>query len=245
MRLAVGVLLVLLSAACGQQSDQGRTLRIGYRAAAVHHFRYHSTMTGTEQRAGSGQKRDDAQRTTDAVWRVVAVDGRGAATIDQTLSDAVGGASWRFTVAPDGLVTGAPAPGVMPVPGSTQFLPVLADRPVRPGDAWKSDVRLTGQAPLHVQNEFARYDTWRGRRVAVLTSRIAGPFELAAGGSSYQGTVGCHSTTWLEPDTGLVAKVDSTVDADFTATARDDPRATASFSGEYRLQLESTDPPGA
>ena len=96
-----------------------------------------------------------------------------------------------------------------------------------------------------MRSQYARTDRLRGRQMAVVTSRIVGPFAFGAGGISYGGTMDSRSTTWLDPTSGKVAKVDSTVDTDFTATVHDDPRTALSLSGEYRLQLESTDPPRA
>jgi hypothetical protein len=168
------------------------------------------------------------------VWRVVSVDRGGAVTIDQTLSD---GAGWRFAMAPDGLVAAAPAPGTFTVPGSSQFLAILPGRPVRPRDGWTSDLRLAGRTTLHVESRLDRYERWRGRDVAVVTSRSAGPFDVAAGAARSRGTVDGRSTTWLDPAAGLVVKVDHTFTTTFTTGG-----PPAGFTGTYRLRLESTDP---
>jgi hypothetical protein len=191
-------------------------------------------MAGTERTASGGQRRDDSRRTADAVWRVVSVDRGAAVTIDQTLSD---GGGWRFALAPDGLVAAAPAPGTFTVPGSSQFLAILPDRPVRPGDAWTSDVRLPGRTTLRAMSRLERYERWRGRDVAVVTSRSFGPFDMAAGAVRSRGTVDGRSTTWLDPAAGLVVKVDHTFTTTFTTGG-----PAAGFTGTYRLRLESTDP---
>jgi hypothetical protein len=233
MRLAAGILLVLIVGACAQP-EQGRALRLAYRAASFHHYRYESEMAGTERTADGSQRQDDTKRTGDAVWRVVSVDRGGAVTIEQTLSD---GGGWRFAMAPDGLVAAAPAPGTFTVPGSSQFLAILPDRPVRPGDGWTSDVRLPGRTTLHVASRLDRYERWHGRDVAVVTSRSTGPFDMAAGAARSRGTVDGRSTTWLDPVSGLVAKVDHTFTTSFTTG-----QTPAGFTGTYRLRLEFTDP---
>ncbi|HEY4028578.1 MAG TPA: hypothetical protein VGO86_19280 [Candidatus Dormibacteraeota bacterium] len=255
---AVGTLAVVLMA-CGQNSgsaELARMLRLGYRAAAIHHFRYHSSITGDERSADGGQRQDNADTTADAAWRVVSVDAGGRATIDQTLSGvqpAVQGATgaWRFTVEPDGLVTPGVASRAM-VPGTTQFLAILPQRPVRPGDGWTSDLSLPGPfgaAPttLGAQSRFERYTGWRGVRVAVVSSRMTGPFDVTVTAGRrqmrYRGTVDSRSTTWLDPGTGRAVKVDSTVVSDFTAAASDDPKSVVRFTGTYRLGLESEDRP--
>jgi hypothetical protein len=255
---AVGTMAVVLMG-CGQSAgsaDLARMLRLGYRPAATHHFRYHSSMTGHERGADGSQRQNDVDTRADAAWRVVAVDAGGRATIDQTLSGGQPGAPddtpvWRFAVEPDGLVTPGAASGGM-VPGTTQFLAILPGRPVRPGDGWASNLRLPGPfgAPpttLPAHSRFERYDTWRGARVAVVSSRMAGPFDVTVAAARrhvrYLGTVDSSSTTWLDPRTGRAVKVDSTVTGDFSATATDDPRSSARVTGTYRLELESEDRP--
>jgi hypothetical protein len=233
MRLAAGIVLALILGGCAQP-EQGRALRLAYRAASSHHFHYESEMAGTERTADGSQRRDDVQHTADAVWRVVSVDRGGAVTIEQTVSD---GGGWRFALAPGGLVAAAPAPGTFTVPGSSQFLAILPDRPVRVGDGWTSDVRLPGRTTLRAESRLDRYERWRGRDVAVVTSRSTGPFDVAAGAARSRGTVDGRSTTWLDPASGLVVKVDHTFTTTFTTG-----QPPVGFTGTYRLRLESTDP---
>src|SRR5215831_1221349 len=169
LRAGAAGLAALLLASCGQADRL--TLRVGYQAAAAHHYRYHWSLTGTERSASGGQQRDDVQFTADARWRVVSVAPGGAATIEQTLSDAAAadsaGRTWRFTVTPQGLVTPEAASGRIAVPGSTQFLSVLPVRPVRPGDSWTSEVRVPGppgsaSTVLRANSTFDRFETWHG-----------------------------------------------------------------------------------
>jgi len=233
MRLAAGIVLLLVLGGCARP-EAARPLGLAYLPASTHHYRYESTTTGTERTAGGGQRQDDARRTADAVWRVVSVDRGGAATIDQTLS---GGGGWRFVVARDGLVVGAPAPGTFTVPGSTQFLAILPDRPARPGDGWTSELHLAGPTTLRVTSRLERYESWRGRQVAVVMSRSTGPFDLATGAARSRGTVDGSCTTWLDPASGVVVKVDDAFTTTFATGAAGGP----GFSGTYRLRLESTD----
>ena len=227
--------LVLVGCAPGA-ADQGRTLRVGYPAGSVEHYRYHSSVAGTERTASGGAvAQDRSDVSADAVWRVVSADGRGV-LIEQSLANVRPGAAsgpMRFTVAPDGLVVPVAAAGGPALPGSAQFLAILADRPVRPGDAWTADVRLAGPTTLRAQSRFERYETWHGRRVAVVSGRSAGPFDLSLRGVRYRGTVDSGSTTWLDPASGQVVRAENAVTTDFTAGA------AAGFSGTYRLELEA------
>jgi hypothetical protein len=229
---AVGALLVLLTACGPDSSTSARMLRVSFRKASALHYRYEATTSSGAVSQG------DVSGGEDATWRVIAVDPAGAATIDQTLS---GGGMWQFTVAPDGLVTAVPPAGTMSVPGSSQFLAILSHRPVRPGQGWTADVRLAGPdgsppATLHARSGLSRYESWHGAQVAVVTSRGTGPFDLRAGAVSYSGTVDCDSTTWLDPASGRLVRVDSTVTADVVASTGEHTAIT------YRLRLESTDP---
>jgi hypothetical protein len=253
---AVGTLAAVLLG-CGQNEgpvELARMLKVGYRTSATHHFRYHSSMTGGERAADGSQRQDNSDTRADAAWQVVSVDPAGTATIDQTLSGVQASApssttSWRFTVEADGLVTPGTAAGGM-VPGTTQFLAILPRRPVRPGESWSSDLNLPGPfgaAPtmLTTKSRFERYETWQGLRVAVVSSRMTGPFDVTVATGRrqvrYRGTVDSRSTTWLDPGRGRPVKVDSTVLSDFTAAAPDDARTAVRFTGTYRLELESED----
>ncbi len=269
---AVGSFLAaLVLVGCGQPAgsdDQARTLRLTFGAAA-HHYRYHTSLNGTERVAGGGQVPAAADYAADAVWRVLAVDRSGAATIDQALSNITPAAQasaraphWQFKLAPDGQVTSATNPPqgetqTVTVPGSTQFLAILPDRPVKPGDSWSRTVTQPlpaggGATLISARSRFERYATTAGRRVAVISSQASAPFDFTvptqqpASGRTpattrnlrYQGTLSSRSETWLDLAGDQLVRVDDAVATDFTETLQGDSHGSVRFTGTYTLQLD-------
>src|SRR2546430_6743938 len=182
--LAMACVLVLVGCG-GPAADRERMLRIGYSVGSVERYEYRSSVSGVERSASGGAAaQDQSEVSADAAWRVVSVDGRGA-LIEQSLGNArpaAGAGLARFTIAPDGLVLASATPAGLALPGSAQFLAILADRAVRPGDGWTAEVRLPGPITLRSSSRFERYEAWRGVRVAVVSGRSTGPFELSARG---------------------------------------------------------------
>src|SRR2546430_13733445 len=141
--LAMACVLVLVGCG-GPAADRERMLRIGYSVGSVERYEYRSSVSGVERSASGGAAaQDQSEVSADAAWRVVSVDGRGA-LIEQSLGNArpaAGAGLARFTIAPDGLVLASATPAGLALPGSAQFLAILADRAVRPGDGWTAEDR--------------------------------------------------------------------------------------------------------
>ncbi len=264
----LAALLFVVGCAHGPSSDdQTRTLRLTFGAAA-HHYRYHTSLNGTERVANGSPVPATADYTADAVWQVLGVDRNGAATIDQGLSNISPTAQasaqaqhWQFKLTPDGQVTASTPPqGETPtvtVPGSTQFVAILPDRPVKPGESWTRTITQPlpaggGATLISARSHFDRYATTAGSRVAVISSQASAPFDFTvptqqpASGRTpattrnlrYQGTLSSRSETWLDLGGDQLVRVDDTVTTDFTETLQGDARGPVHFTGTYMLQLD-------
>lgn len=152
-------------------------------------------------------------------------------------------------VAPDGtvvegvggLTTGVTGPGT--VPGAGQFVPLLPDRPVAPGEEWTSVLtqRVAEDGPevtVRVHSEFEGYETVDGVEAAVIAARVEVPMDVTldledlaeAGGQAppeepfgpeasveYSGSAEMDGRTWFDPDRGIQvrAEIDGTIDLEF------------------------------
>jgi hypothetical protein len=177
-------------------------------------------------------------------WEVASRDASGLADVEIRTSDGrfrMGGRSFRqdplllrMQITPDGRVlTGANlgittgdvgGPGV---PGMDQFLPVLPDRPVVPGDTWSTyfeqAFRFSPDAiPYTVKGKFLRYADLGGKRTVLVENTTTFPIDLrvnlrklaAVSGLNaelptgvnpvfvFNGHADLHQTGWFDPATG-------------------------------------------
>jgi hypothetical protein len=133
--------------------------------------------------------------------RVVSIDADGVATVNATIDKAkaeANGASYpvprattRLRVSKDGrilssgglaLSTGGSGSGSV-LPSMDQYLPLLPERKVLPGDRWSKDFAVPfplGKGSLRYQtdNQLLRYETLAGTRAAVIQSDILVPMKL-------------------------------------------------------------------
>ncbi|TMK86131.1 MAG: hypothetical protein E6G44_04590 [Actinobacteria bacterium] len=166
--------------------------------------------------AGSEQVPFNVSATEIVSWRVLSVNADGVAMIQMRIESMTSKVNGRRTpaalpppftirVAKDGRVLTAgnmallngDNPGSM-FPGSDQFMPLLPDHPVKPGDFWTKTFDQDfpfGSGHLHyvTKNLFLRYETVDGVRAAVISSTIELPLDFsidldqlakAVGGSS-------------------------------------------------------------
>lgn len=163
---------------------------------------------------------------------------------------------FQFQVTPAGEILSGGSTSVPPLalamgqglgpPGTDQFLAVLPDHPVKPGDTWtKTYTRASpfgqGSVSYATQNRFLRYEDLATGRAAVIQTTATLPLDLstdlgqAAGGPggaasppplptgspgsgtvSMQGTYKTNTTTWFDVKTDQVARMITADDIDQT-----------------------------
>jgi hypothetical protein len=214
--------------------------------------------------------------STDVTWRVASVDAAGNTTIDLTLDNlkttvtggtlpvssttttTTSGSQRRtMTVAPSGeIVSGGVTPGaaaaLAPFPGTSapgvdQFLALLPDHRVRPGDTWTRSVTLPGTpgqpgVSFTTDNRFLRYDNLKTGQAAVVETRATVPIDSTvdlgqvpqAGAGTpglpqpgvkihSHGSYSFDSTTWFDTRTHVVEKTHSSNGSDVTTSVSGPP----------------------
>lgn len=274
-----GLTLAACSAPWAPGSDASRATMLYVAFVQSSRYHYHVTLEGTAS-VGQGSDRPiDIDSSANVTWRITGVDAAGNTTIDVALDNlrttvtgsvlpgstttttTTSGSQHRtITVAPSGeIVSGGgtlgaaadltPFPGISP-PGADQFLAVLPDHSVKPGDTWSKSVTLPGPPgqpgiTFTTSNRFLRYDTLKTGRAAVVETRADVPIDTTvdlgqppAGvpgappspavpqpGLKIQtrGTLSFDSTTWFDTRTHLVERTRSVTSSDMTTSLSGSP----------------------
>jgi hypothetical protein len=255
-------------------AGQATMLRVAFKQGGSYHYHYHLTLDGITSIGQGPDQPIKLDSSSDVAWRVTSVDAAGNTTIDITLDNlkttvtgsmlpgssttttTTSGSQHRtITVAPDGeIVSGggvpeaaaalAPFPGTS-APGVDQFLAVLPDHSVRPGDTWTKSVTLPGPPgqpgiSFTTDNRFLRYDKLKTGQAAVVETRAVVPIDITndlgqipqgVGGTvgapplpqpgvkiHSQGTLSFESTTWFDTRTHVVEKTRSVDGSDVTTS---------------------------
>jgi hypothetical protein len=191
----------------------------------------------------------------------------GATATTTTTTTTSGPQHGTITVAPNGeIMSGGAAPGAAAAlapfpgasaPGADQFLALLPDHGVQPGDTWTKSVTLPGPPgqpgiSFTTDNRFLRFDNLKGGQAAVVETRAMVPIDMTEDLGQLpqgvgappgpppvpqpgvkihsQGTLSFDSTTWFDTRTHIVDRTRSVDSSDITTT----------FSGPL-----PTPPPGA
>lgn len=222
-------------------------------------YRLDASLLGTTT-AGLRSTTEEQRLRQTLEWEVASQDASGLADVEIRTADGrfrMGGRSFRqdplllrIQITPDGrILTGANlgittgevgGPGV---PGMDQFLPVLPDRPVVPGDTWSTYFEQSFRfapdvLPYSVEGRFLRYGDLGGTRTVIVENTTTLPIDLrlnlrklaAASGLSadlpagvnpsfvFSGHADLHQTGWFDPSTGSFLKATST--EEFVMTLR-------------------------
>jgi hypothetical protein len=261
------------SQAPGTSANGASLLKVAFKAGGTYRYHYSSRLDARTAVGQSFSLPIKADASGDATWKIVSVDAGGDTTVHVTLSNLKATSTsslppgsttsttttttdreFQFTVAPTGEVVsgGNPAALAPPIsspqgmlPGSDQFLAILPDRPVGPGDTWtKSFTRPgpfgQGSVTYTTTNRFLRYENFKSGRAAVIETTTTIPLDLdmpgpnmigsptspslpqagpASGGLHIQGSTTTVSTTWFDTKTGQVEKVISVGTTDSTSTS--------------------------
>ena len=221
---------------------QARSFTTGFKAGETLRYDLHTVVDGS---LGVGSQ--SVPLTSDQELRetlaVKSVDRSGTATVEITAQDLVSAATGGSGTPPapatlqvgrDGRIKsgaattlGGPIPSI---PGSDQLTPVLAGRPVKPGDAW--DVAYTRPNPFGgggfqfaTHNRYLRDEAVAGRQAAVIESDLSGPVDFSidfsrlpvppaptnpptaiTGTIQYTGNLAAKTTYWVDLETDRVLK---------------------------------------
>jgi hypothetical protein len=240
------------------------------------HFSMVLAVDGTLTVAGATFQEQETLRQTMG-WKVLAVTSKGVATVAIDLSKGSLTANGKtisqhdqnlqIRVASDGrILTGADfgttsgAGGGPGIPGTDQFMPLLPDQPVAPGDAWTKEFDQAfpfGSGTLHyaTHNKLLRYETMGGARVAVIRSTARVPIDItldvrklfAALGTpsglpkgshptlSYKGHTDTSVTAWFDPAGKTLQKSDATSTFVMTMRFKGFPKSEAPPGGSVKF----------
>jgi hypothetical protein len=237
----------------GSDAGQATMLSVAFAKGGSYRYHLHLTLDGSANIVPGPDQTIEDDSTADVTWRVASVDASGNTTVDlmfgnvrstvtgslqsdvaATANATTGSQPSTIKVAPSGLiVSGAgtlhPSPGTS-APGVDQFLAVLPDHRVVPGDTWTTSVTLPGPPGLPATNfstnsRFVRYDDLKTGRAAVVESRAVLPIDMTAEvgpGSGVpvrqHGAYTIDSTTWLDTRTHAIERTRSVQTSDVTTS---------------------------
>jgi len=234
---------VSLTTACSVlPTVQPRVFTTGFKAGETIRYTVHTTVAGSLT-LGSQQVPLNSDRTLTETLKVKAVDHAGVATLEVTSEDPVQAATGAAPASPpatlqvgrDGRIRsgGAAALGgpIPAIPGSDQLTPVLASKPVSPGDRWDLDYQRPnpygdGTFKFASHNRYLRREAVSGRQAAVFETRLQGPLDFTidfsrlpapttptnpptvtpTGPIHYTGTVSSTMTYWVDLESLQVLK---------------------------------------
>jgi hypothetical protein len=279
--LAAGALVFWFSRAGGG----GVALAIEMHAGPPVAYVMALTMNGTLSIAGNSQ---DVTGGLDArvSWRVTSVDPDGIAEVQLTMSKIsahsegktskiAGPITVEVKIAPDGRIlsgTDLSALGDFAggLPGGSQFVPVLPDHPVKPGDTWSMGYRQTntvgyGSVDISATGTLVDVSSTDGRKIATVQTHETVPvnvtFDLAklarafgedgvpAGAKmTYSGQIDVIEYSWVDVDAKQLIKssADSRFHLDMTAEGLGPsiPNGTTlTFDGSMGLDMAQVNAP--
>jgi hypothetical protein len=227
--------LAALAVACSVFGS-AQQLTVGWKAGQIYSYSVHVTVDGTLTAAGQSTPVRSDQRVQETL-EVTALD-RGVATVAVTVSPPAGASTqaplqYSFQVARDGKVVGGGQSGASPalptIPGADQVTPVLADKPVRPGDTWslsysRPNPLAGGELKQQLNGRYVRDEQLGTVNTAVIENKLTGRFDFSldisrlagtpaagslptTGQAGYQGDSSSTATFWLEKSTGRIVKM--------------------------------------
>jgi len=288
--VTVGVIVALVAGALvfwfSRSGGGGVALALDMSKGQSMGYAMSMSMNGTLSVEGQSQQ-FDARVSGNVAWKVASVDADGTATValhltklsarsgsktlklkatTVTVKASRGG---RLLSGTDLSVFGRSQSGV---PGGSQFMPILPDHPVKPGDSWSPGYQQSsdlGYGPIDIQatGTLIHFESESGHRVAVVQTTENIPLHMtvkmtevakamnlpkvpASAKVTYSGTVNVQTYSWLDTATSQVLK--SSSDAKFNMTmvfsgfGRGVPDGmSVSFDGSMMMSLTAAKPASA
>jgi hypothetical protein len=273
-----GYRYIPLFGAKGAELHNEAAILLAFQKDDVYTYKYKETIDGITQVSGSPNTtfRGDVKGTL--TIKILSVDAKGVATAElkqQIESGSVNGLNLprqepqveQVQIGTDGHLSGGNlGAGADPngeVPGSDQFMAILPDGKVRPGDTWTKDFDRpnglgSGNIRYHSSSTLARYETLNGIEAAVVQTDATAPLDIVfdlgkltsgqpspyPAGSTllYKGKVQSNSTSWVDPRNHNLLKTDEKGDFDFAYTfygVRSIPSIPFYFTGRYAVLIEA------
>ena len=229
-RLVPTLALALLVACAGFGTPP--KLEVKWTAGKTFQYHVHAVVDGKLATA-AGSLPVHADQRVDEVLSVDSVDhGVGSLTVTQTDADGKT-LAYKMRLGPDGRILSggqSTANRSLPtVPGLDQPVPVLAGRPINPGDKWKTSYTrpnplADGTVTQQLVGAYLRAERLGATDVAVIENKVAGQFDFSlevsrlagspgvstsptGGQVGYRGTVNSTDTYWLEKSGSRVVKL--------------------------------------
>ena len=285
--VAVGVVVALVAGALvfwyARSGGGGVALALDMTKGQSMGYAMTLSMNGTLSVEGQTQQ-IDARVSGHIAWKVASVDADGTATVELHLTKLAarsGSKSVKLKattvtvkVSRDGRLLSGTDLSVLGrtqsgLPGGSQFMPILPDHPVKPGDSWSQGYQQSsdlGYGPIDIQatGTLIRFETDGGHRVAVVQttenipvhltvkmSEVAKAMNLpnvpASAKVTYSGSVNVQTYSWLDTSTSQLLK--SSSDAKFNLTmvfsgfGHGVPDGSSiSFDGSMTMSLSATKP---
>lgn len=252
--LAIGVVLLLVAGSLvfwfSRAGGGGVALAIEMHPGAPTAYLMMLKIQGTVAENGTSES---ISGSVDAhlAWKVVTVDADGIADVQLTLSKisarsggkgskVKGPIHMTVRIAPDGRMLGGTdlsflGDGTGGLPGTSQFMPVLPDHPVKPGETWSMGYEQTntvgyGSIDVAATGRLLSVRSQSGRRIATIETKETVPLHLTLDVAqlakaygvkdvpkgakiTYSGQVNVTQYSWI--DTQAKQLVRSTTDASF------------------------------
>jgi hypothetical protein len=280
--LSVGLVVLLVAGGLvfwfSRSGGGGVALAIEMPAGQQLDYLMTMSMQGTVSAGGATQP-VDVGMSGRVGWHVVSVDADGVATVELKLSKlTVNAAGHRektknvtvtIEVSRDGRITSGTDLGVLSgqnggLPGGTQFMPILPDHPVKPGETWSQGYEQHmnlgyGSLNISATGTLVHFETDAGHKVAVVQTteripvhmtvdldQVAKAFHIAGMPSgakiSYSGSVNVQEYSWVDTVTKALLKSTSEsrfhLDMSFEGFGNDLPNGTnLTFDGSLAMTL--------
>jgi hypothetical protein len=241
--IALALVVVLLAAAAAylflNRSKSGGGTALALTLSQGQTYRYHLDMTFNGSVRVAGQEAPiNTQFAEDFSWKVESVDASGVATVTMTVESITstvngeaappdGPLTLQVKVAKDGRIltagnlalTGSSS-STQAFPGTDQFLPLLPDHPVKPGDAWDKSFDQDfpfGSGKIHyvAHNTYLRNEDVGGVQAAVIAGTVKIPLDLTIDPAQISKAVGAPA----DPSIPKGAKLLFSGTMDLTQTA--------------------------
>jgi hypothetical protein len=200
--LAVGIVVLLIAGTMvfwfARNGGAGVALAVDLHRGQTTGYLMNMTMDATITVAGQSESFSGSVNAK-VGWKVLSVDADGVATVRLTVSNMSGSVDGRSVkekdpvsvkvkISRDGrILSGTDLSALtgenQSLPGGSQFMPVLPDHPVKPGDSWSEAYEQanpfgTGTIGISATGRLVNFETDGGHRVAVIQNKEKVPLDL-------------------------------------------------------------------
>jgi hypothetical protein len=282
--LAIGLVLVVVAGTLvfwfSRSGSGGVALALDMTTGQTMGYAMTISMHGNVSAGGRSQA-VTAQVAGDIGWKVLSVDADGTATVALHLtkltaqsgskSAKLKAVTTTVKISNDGrLLSGtdlsAFGPARTGVPGGSQFMPILPDHPVKPGDSWSQGYEQAsglgyGTVSIHATGTLVKFESEGGHQVAVVQTTETIPIHLtidvaklakqlkldasnipASAKIAYSGSVNVETYSWVDTATKQLRKSSSLakfdLDMAFQGFGAAVPEGSVvSFDGSFAMAL--------